>query len=160
MSARSLYLFLHVLGVVLWLGLALALPFVTGRARREGDPAVVAFAYRAADRLMRTLGLTGILLTMIGGIGLTVVVPGYGWFQPFPNHWLFQMQLLGFLAFAVAAFYQLPLGKKLAREAERCAEAGEGTDLFETYRKRHAIVGSVNGLLLLVVVVLGTIRPG
>ncbi len=159
MDLRGLFLFLHVLGVVLWLGLAVALPFVTGRAAREEDPDTVAFAYRISDRLMRTLGLAGVVLTLVGGVGLVMINPGFGWFQPFPDHWLFQMQILGFAAAAAALAYQLPLGRKLAREAERSAEQGSPTEAFRSYRKRNAVVGSVVGLVLLILVVLGTLRP-
>jgi len=156
---RGVFLFAHVLGTVLWLGIILALSFVTGRARREGHPEVTAFAYRVNDRLLRTMGLAGMLLTIGGGIGLVIVVGAWDWFQPFPNHWLFQMQLLGFLSFAVAAFYQLPLGKKLADAAEASARKGEATERFETLRKRYALVSSVIGFVLLLNILLGTIRP-
>lgn len=159
MTLRGLFLFLHVLGVALWLGVAITLPFVTGRAVREDEIATVDFAYRVSDRLMRTLGLAGVLLTLVGGIGLVVVVPSYGWFRPTPDHWLFQMQVLGFLAAGVALLYQIPLGRRLAGEAERSAERGALTDAFRSYRKRSAVVGSLVGLVLLVLVVMGTLRP-
>jgi len=159
MNLRGLFLFLHVLGIILWVGLAVALPFVTGRAVRDGDLDTVAFAYRVSDRLMRTLGLAGVLLTLVGGIGLVVINPGFAWFQPFPAHWLFQMQILGFAAAAAALVYQLPLGRKLAREADRSAEEGVLTEDFRSYRKQNAVAGSVVGLVLLVLVVLGTLRP-
>lgn len=158
-TGYRLFLFLHVLGVILWIGLAVALPFVTGRAAREGSGETTAFAYDVADRLMRTLGLGGIALTLAGGIGLVFMNPTFAWFQPFPQHWLFLMQVLGFAAAAVAALYQIPLGRKLAREAERSAERGEPTEAFLHHRKRNAIVGSVVGLVLLALVVLGTLRP-
>lgn len=154
-----LFLFLHVLGVILWIGLAVALPFVTGRAARGESGETLAFAYGVADRLMRTLGLAGVVLTLVGGIGMMVVDPTLHWFRPFPRHWLFLMQVLGLAAAAVAAFYQVPLGRRLAREAERSAEAGEPTEAFRRYRKRHAIVGSAVGFVLLALVVLGTLRP-
>lgn len=158
-TGYGLFLFLHVLGVILWVGLAVALPFVTGRAARTESGETTAFAYGVADRLMRTLGLGGVVLTLAGGIGLVVMNPAFSWFQPFPDHWLFLMQVLGFAAAGVAALYQIPLGRKLAREAERSAERGEPTEAFRRYRKRHAIVGSVVGLVLLALVVLGTVRP-
>ncbi len=159
MTVRGLFLFLHVLGVALWLGVAVTLPFVTGRAMRQDDLGTVEFAYRVSDRLMRTLGLAGMLLTLIGGVGLVMVVPSYGWFEPAPNHWLFQMQVLGFPAALVGLFYQIPLGRRLAREAGRSAEQGALTDEFRSCRKRNAIVGSLVGLVLLVLVVMGTLRP-
>lgn len=158
MTLTGFFLFLHVLGIVLWVGLAVALPFVTGPAARHESLEVTAFAYVIADRLTRTLGLAGMILTLVGGLGLNMAI-GYPWFRPFPLHWLFQMQLLGIVAVAVGIAYQVPLSARLAREARASAEAGERTEAFATYRKRHAIVGSVNGLLLLIVIVLATLKP-
>jgi uncharacterized membrane protein len=158
MTLTGLFLFLHVLGVVLWLGLGITLPFITGPAGREEDLEVAAFAYGAADRLTRTLGLSGMILTLVGGIGLTMVL-GYPWFRPFPNHWLFQMQVLGIVSVAVGILYQVPLASRLAREARASAQAGERTEAFRKYRKRHAIVGSAIGGLLLIVLLLATLKP-
>lgn len=157
MDLRSLFLFLHLLGVVLWLGVSFTLSFVTGKAARLGDAGVAAFAYRAASRLNRTLGVAGVLLTLGSGIGLTVVMR-YGFFRPFPHHWLFQMQLLGSIAAALALFYQLPNAERLARAAEAWARAGEQPEIFGKLRQRSAIVGSLIGFILLVLVGLGAFR--
>jgi uncharacterized membrane protein len=158
MTMTGLFLFVHVLGVVLWVGLAVTLPFITGPAAREENLEVAAFAYGAADRLTRSLGLGGMILTLVGGIGLMTTI-GYPWFRPFPSHWLFQMQVLGILSIAVGIVYQVPLAGRLAREARASAEAGARTEGFRKYRKRHAIVGSVIGALLLIVLLLATLKP-
>lgn len=155
----GVWLFLHILGVVLWMGLAVALTFVTAKAGRSGDPTVARFAYRANARLMSTLGLAGMILTVGGGFALTASM-GYPYFQPFPDHWLFQMQLLGVAAFLVGVLYEIPLSRKLAEAAEDAAGGEEGTGReLEHLRKRRAIVGSVNGTLLLAVLLLATLKP-
>ena len=171
----GLWLFLHILGVVLWLGLAVSLSVVTARAGRSEDPAVIRFAYRTNASLMSTLGLAGMVLTVGAGFALTESM-GYAYFQPFPEHWLFQMQLLGTVAFLVGVFYEIPLSRKLARlagerggsEAVGRSEApggaenegpeGTGAEL-ERLRKRRAVVGSINGTLLLAIVLLATLKP-
>lgn len=163
----GVWLFLHVLGVVLWLGLAVALTFVTARAGRSGDPSVARFAYRTNAALMSTLGLAGMVLAVGAGFALTAAM-GYPFFQPFPRHWLFQMQLLGVVAFLVGVLLEIPLSRKLARVAEATEEAreagkNEGTEAgaaeLERLRKRRAIVGSINGTLLLAVLLLATLKP-
>lgn len=158
MNPAGFWRLAHVLGFALWLGLAATLAFTTARAARSGDRAVAAFAYRSAARLMKTLGLPAMVLTLAGGIGLTVAL-GYPFFRPFPDHWLFQMQVLGILAFALGAFYQVPLADRLARAAEASAAAGEDSDAYRRYRARNAIVGSVVGAILLLVIALATLRP-
>lgn len=180
----GVWLFLHLLGVVLWLGLAVSLTFVTARAGRSEDPAVTRFGYRTNASLMSTLGLAGMVLTVGGGFALTEAM-GYGYFQPFPRHWLFQMQLLGVVAFLIGVFYEIPLSRKLARVAEEMdiagdaaedveldeargadgADAGAGaggaaeTSELERLRKRRAIVGSINGTILLAVLILAALKP-
>ena len=158
MELSGLYRFVHVLGVSLWLGAALALSFLVVRARRSGTREAMAFAYRTHASLMKTLVLPAMVLTVGGGFALNEAL-GYGYFQPFPNHWLFQMQLLGTLAFVVGVLYQVPLADRLARAAEASATAGEESAAFGKYRKRNAIVSSILGLVLVVVVFLGTVRP-
>lgn len=159
MDARGLLLFLHVVGFALWFGVTLTLALLVVRANRAGDAAAVGFVYRASSRLLRGPGLIGMLLTILSGFGLTGVA-GYALFRPFPNHWLFQMQLLGVLAFLLAVFVQLPNAERLARAAEASAAAGEASASFLRFRKRNAIVSSIVGTLLLVVALLGTARPG
>lgn len=153
----GLLLFVHLLGIVLWLGGTLTMAGVTARAVRSGDRRLIAFAYRAAARTNRSLGLSGILLTVAGGVAL-MIQRGYAWFQPFPNHWLFQMQLLGILAAVVGVFYLLPIGSRLAEAAEASAAAGEDSTAFLRFRRRNAIVSSLVGLVLLVVLALGALK--
>lgn len=158
MTAAGVYLFLHLLGVVLWLGVTSVLAFVTGRAARHEDRKIAAFAYRTASKIHKTLGLAGMLLTIGSGFAL-IATRGYGYFQPFPEHWLFQMQVLGSAAFLLALLYQLPLSDKLARAAEASAAAGEDSAAYAKYRRRNSVASSIVGVLLLVVVALGALRP-
>ncbi len=157
MNPRALLLFAHLVGVVLWLGLSFTLSFVTARAARQEEPAVAAFAYLSAARLLRTLGTAGVILTVGSGLGL-VTVTDYELFRPFPNHWLFQMQLLGLAAGAIALFYQIPLAARLARAAEEWVRTGTRPDGFGKLRRRSAMVGSLVGFLLIVLVGLGAFR--
>ncbi|MFQ5690446.1 MAG: DUF2269 family protein [Gemmatimonadota bacterium] len=158
MDTSDVFLLLHVVGFVLWMGIAFILPFVTGRAARSGSLEIAAFAYRTWSDLLKTVGLTGMVLTLAGGFGLTAARQ-HPLFQPFPDHWLFQMQLLGVLAFLVSVFYLIPLSDKLARAAEASATAGEKSVAFQKYRKRNALVGSLTGLVLLLIVILATLKP-
>lgn len=159
MTLFELVLFLHVVGFILWIGVAFATMFIAVRARRSGDSAVTAFGYRTSSWLLKTVGLAGMLLTIVAGY-ILVPLGGYRFFEPFPHHWLFQMQVLGTLAFLVAALYQVPLSDRLARAAEASASAGEESQAFRRYRRRSAVVGSILGVILLLVVFLGTVRPG
>jgi hypothetical protein len=119
---------------------------------------MAAFAYRAASRVHEALGVDRMVLTVGSGVALAAA-RGYPFFQPFPEHWLFQMQVLGIGAFLLALLYQLPLSDRLARAAEASAAAGEDSAADRKYRKRNAVLGSIVGLILLVVLGLGALRP-
>lgn len=159
MDLGGLLLFLHVLGIALWLGVTLTMAFVTVRGHRSGEREASAFAYRANCTLLKILGLPAMLLTVGSGFAL-VGVRGYGFFQPVPDHWLFQMQLLGSLAFLAAVLYQIPNAERLARAAEATAAAGEESGAYVKFRRRNAIAGSLIGIVLILLIFLGTVRPG
>ena len=157
MSSRGILLFLHLLGFALWFGVTFASAIVTARANKADDRSVLAFAYRASHRILMGPGLLGMILVIVSGFGLTGV-GGYGFFELAP-HWLFQMQVLGVLAFAVGLLVQIPNSGRLARAAEATASADEESASFVRFRRRHALVTSINGFLLLVVTLLGALRP-
>lgn len=159
MDLGGLLLFLHVFGLALWLGVTLAMAFATLGAARSGDRGSCAFAYRCNSNLLKGPGLVGMVLTVGSGFAL-VPVRGYAFFQPFPDHWLFQMQILGSLAFLAAVLYQIPNAERLARAAEASAAAGEESRSYVKFRKRNAIAGSAIGVVLILLIFLGTVRPG
>jgi uncharacterized membrane protein len=156
---RGILLFGHIVGFVLWFGVTFTLALITIRAKRTGDRAVVAFTYRSAHGLLKGPGLIGALVTIICGFGLTGVM-GYEYFQPFPNHWLFQMQLLGTIALVGTMLLQLPNSERLARAAEASAAADEDSASFVSFQRRNGLVSSLIGLLLLLSMLMGALRPG
>lgn len=159
MDMQGILLFGHILGFVLWFGVTFTLALITVRAKRAGDRAIVAFAYRSSHGLLKGPGLVGALLTIICGFGLAGMMD-YGFFRPSPNHWLFQMQVLGTLAFIAAMLIQLPNAERLARAAEASAAADEDSASFTAFQKRNGLVSSLIGVLLLVSMLMGALRPG
>lgn len=152
--AQKITLFLHLIGMALWLGGAFTLSFWTARGRATGEPRVIAFTYGTASRSYRTVIGGGAWLTLLSGAGL-MMLSGQTWFRPFPEHWLFQMQVIGLIAFIVTLAYVLPNARRLAGLAE-----SEGPDAPEFARRvrAQAIIGSVVGVLLIYLVLLGSLR--
>lgn len=157
MTTRGIMLFLHIFGLALWFGVTFALALLTVRANKTEDRAVVAFIYRSTSQLLKGPALIGMILTIVSGFGLAGVGE-FGFFEMTP-HWLFQMQVLGLVAFVLALVIQIPNAGRLARAAEATANAGEESASFTRFRKRNALVSAINGLLLIVVTLLGTLRP-
>jgi hypothetical protein len=155
--AVRLLVFLHVLGMALWLGGMLVGSLWTSRARKTGEVKLVAFAYATAARLYREVVGGGVALSIGSGI-ILMIATDRPWFRPLPEHWLFQMQVLGWLAALVTVFYVMPNAAALARLADQAAESGEGASSFGARVKRQAIVGSLVGLLLVYLVLLGAVR--
>ena len=155
-----IFIFFHLLGMALWLGGMLTLGVWTARARRSGDAHVVSFAYGTAGRLYKGVVSVGAWLSILSG-GALMFVAGRPWFRPFPDHWLFQMQVLGIAAFLVTVAYLVPNSSALARlaesggsespEAQRSAEFGKRV-------KRSAIFGSVVGVVLIYLILAGALR--
>jgi uncharacterized membrane protein len=153
---RDLSVFVHLIGMALWLGGMFAAGIWTLQARRSGDAGVVAFAYGTARALYRGVVAVAATLSVLSG-ALLVFITQRPWFRPFPEHWLFQMQVFGLAAFLTTLLYLVPNAGTLARLAER-AVAGEASPDFEVGVKRQAIVASLIGAVLFYLVFLGAVR--
>ncbi len=154
---EAVWRFLHLLGMATWLGSLATLGVWTSRARASGDARIVAFTYATALRLYRRLVAVSATLTVVAG-ALLMFVTNRPWFRPFPEHWLFQMQVIGVLVFLVTLLYVVPNSAVLARLAERAAGTGEESTDFRSRVRRQVIVGSVIGTALAYLVLLGAFR--
>lgn len=157
MMRVGLWSFLHLLGMAIWLGGMFTAGIWTSRARATGDHTVIAFAYATARRIYRVFVAAGAWIT-IGAGAVLMFTTNRTWFSPFPEHWLFQMQIFGLLAFAATLLYVVPNSTALARLAEDVAETGELKPEFQKRVKRQAIAGSVVGGILIYAVLLGSLR--
>ncbi len=157
MRLWGIWLFLHLIGVALWLGGMFTLSLWTSRARASGVQEVIAFAYTTARRLYRGLIAVAATATVVAG-AILMIATGRPFFRPFPEHWLFQMQVAGTLAFLATLFIVLPTAGTLAELAERAGELEEDKAKFAAKVKQQAIVGSVVGALLVYVVLTGALR--
>ncbi len=154
------FIFFHLLGMALWLGGMLTLGIWTARARRSGDAHVISFAYGTAGRLYRGVVSVGAWLSILSG-GALMFVTGRPWFRPFPEHWLFQMQVLGIAAFLATVAYMVPNSSTLARLAEsggsESADAQRSAE-FVKRLKRCASFGGVVGVVLIYLILAGALR--
>ena len=80
------------------------------------------------------------------------------WFRPFPEHWLFQMQVIGLIALILTLAVVVPNASALSALAEKAGETGAESAEFAGRVKRQAIYGSLVGVALVYLVLLGALR--
>jgi uncharacterized membrane protein len=143
--------------MALWLGSLFTMGMLTARARATGDPKIVAFTYAANDRLYRGLIVVSAVVTIVAGVAL-MLATGRPWFRPFPEHWLFQMQIVGLAALEATLFIVVPNSRALSSLAVEAVDRGERSLEFVRRVKRQAIAGSLVGVALVYLVLLGALR--
>lgn len=149
-TAAQILLFIHLLGVILWVGSFITYPFWTRSAKRRGGEPLT-FAYQSLARINTYVTIPGYWLAVIGGTGLVIVSPNLHGSQP---TWLVFMEVIGYVLFFAALGMFDPRQRKLARLA-----AGGDQVEFKRLDRRHAISASVAGVLMLAVIAVATIKP-
>ncbi len=147
------WLFLHLLGFVMWLGGGLAGMVIGIRGRRE-DRAHAAAIARLQAALHKVLISPGAVLTVLSGLVLTFkVYPGAdnALAEVGANHWLILMQAAGLIAALLTLLIGLPTVSRLAR----IEPTGDTAALFDELRQRNALVSSISGTLGLVALIAG-----
>ena len=145
----SLWLFLHLLGVALWMGggfSAMALA-IASRAEERGALGTVA---RLQWALARNLIFPGSLLTVVSGLFLTFKLMSSA---AMGNGWLVTMQALGLVGALLALTVLVPTAAKLAR----LDPMGEHAAFFDRLRARQRVAGSVAGVLGLIALLAGAV---
>lgn len=149
--AIRVWLFLHYLGFMLWLGAGLASLVIGVRGRKE-DRQIQGAVTRLQMAMHRSLIGPGAFLVVISGIGLTVVKQGYEAVSP--SVWLWLMQLAGVVGAILVLFVSLPTSYRLAR----VSPVGDTARLFDALRRRQAQVGTVAGTLALLALIAGAMN--
>lgn len=146
---QGFWLFVHVLGVIFWLGGGLA-TMVLGVAAKQFAPDQRLAAYRLTSAIQRILLGPGAAAVVLSGILLSMpymkegTVPG----------WLMLMMLSGLLGALIAIGVTVPTAARLGRL--ELDPRGELPESFAGLRTRLILAGSISGGLGLVALVAGT----
>jgi hypothetical protein len=146
---RHLWIFGHLLGMVMWLGGAIGAMTVSLRSRsepRENLPPIS----RALTAIYRSVILPGVLLTVISGIALTLIVFGGPGATAAINRPLMLMQATGLIAALIILVLAVPNVSRLAR-LDPVTQAPQ----FDALRKRQALIGMIAGLFGLIALIAG-----
>lgn len=147
---RGFWLFLHVMGVVAWLGGGLAV-MLSGITAKYFPPDHRLAVYRVMSVVTRNLIGPGAVLVVVSGFVLSV---------PYFNNatvptWLMAMQGLGLLGAIVAIAIVTPTAARLGRlELDPRGELPEG---FAGLRRRQAIFATLAGIFALLALLAGTV---
>ena len=141
-----LWLFLHLLGFVLWMGGGIASMFA-GIAAKSEDRAGLGAVARAQSAVQRIVIGPGALLTVLSGLMLTFAMTGMAGVSV----WLMVMQGTGLVAALLTLFVAVPTASRLAR----LDPTGPDGAYFDELRNRQKVVGMVWGVLALVALVGG-----
>jgi hypothetical protein len=144
------WLFLHLLGITMWLGGSLGVMVAAVAARRE-DRAGLGAVVRAQTAVQKMIVAPGALLTVLSGLVLTFSVAGRTGELIGFSIWLVLMQGAGIVAALLTLLITLPTASKLAR----LDPAGPHAAYFDELRQRQRVVASVSGTLGLVALLAG-----
>ena len=146
----GLWLFLHVIGFVAWIGGGLAV-MLSGITAKYFPPEQRLAVYRIMAVITRNLVGTGAVLVVVSGFVLSVP---YFKGATVPT-WLMAMQVLGFMGAIVAIAIVTPTAARLGRlEVDA---RGELPEAFTGLRRRQAIFATVAGVFALLALVAGTV---
>jgi uncharacterized membrane protein len=150
MSRYELYLFVHIIGAIAWVGANLSLHYLALRAERAGDDAGLRRVLDESDAIAM-LVIPASLLVVLAGVAMVLDGP-----------WSFSMLWvdLGLAGFAVTFFTGLLL---LKPAGERLAERIEADGGFSPAARAQALrllaVARVDALVLVLVVVDMVAKP-
>ena len=147
---RGLWLFIHVIGFVAWLGGGLAV-MLSGITAKYFPPDQRLAVYRIMSVVTRNLVGTGAVLVVVSGFVLSVP---YFRGATVPT-WLMAMQAFGFLGAIVAIAIAVPTAARLGRLD--LDPRGELPESFAGLRRKQAIFATLAGLFALLALLSGTL---
>ncbi|HTR20292.1 MAG TPA: hypothetical protein VMH88_05490 [Gemmatimonadales bacterium] len=135
---HGLWLFLHNMGYIVWIGGGLA-TMLAGIAAKRFSPAERLAVYRVTSFIQRALVGTGAIVTLVTGFILAMP-----YMETMPS-WMGAMMGLGTLGALIAVTLSVPTAAKLGRL--ELDPRGEIPEVFFRLRKRQAWAATVAGSL-------------
>lgn len=147
---RGIWLFLHYMGMVAWLGGGLAM-MLSGVTAKHFPPDQRLAVYRATSVVARNLIGPGAVLVVLSGFVLSVP---YFQSATVPT-WLLAMQALGLIGGIIGIAIVMPTAARMGRL--QVDARGELPESFTGLRRRQAIFATLSGALALLALLAGTV---
>lgn len=153
----GLQLFLHQLGVAIWLGASLTF-MIWGPASKGASLDAWAHAWITLARVQRALIAPAAAVATVTGITLTMGLVKRD-VDMGQLTWLMIMQGFGLVAGLLALGIATPLANRMALLARRSLEKGARDPLAERVRSRLALAGSLSGVFILIALYFSIAKP-
>jgi uncharacterized membrane protein len=150
----SLFLYLHVTGVIVAFGPTIAFPMIASHAARE--PMHGNFALRVSEHITSRIVEPGAVFVFVMGVGL--IISG-GW-NPLAELWLGLSIVLFLITFTFSLTVQLPTVKKMIALTSQLGPDGSGPPPeFVELSRRAARGGQFQTVMLFAIVALMVVKP-
>jgi uncharacterized membrane protein len=151
MTWSEFWLFLHVVGVITWVGGGIAIQVFGVLTKRAADPAKTAFFARNVGWIVMRVFLPAAIVVLVSGIGVVETI-GWDWGEPFIVFGLLLWAMVSLVAFGF-------LGRALGKAALRLETEGPGPVIGLHLRNLVWLSRALLGALLLIVFLM-TVKPG
>ena len=147
---REFLLYVHLLGVVVWIGGGALFAVWGGRARRSGQPTLVIFVAETIAWLVDWVIVPAALVTLVSGVLLADLAKK-------PPTWL--MVKVGVVAIGVVVVFavQRPTAKALVHALHGTGKKAGAQ--VPGLARRQARVGMIGGVLALIIMGLAVFKP-
>jgi hypothetical protein len=143
-----IWLFLHFLGQVLWLGAGLGSMVYGIIGKKESGAALAAIA-RGQVAVHKLLIGPGAFLIILSGVMLSLQMYGSAMSGMAPTVWMMVMQGAGLLGAVIVLAFGMPTIARLGRVSPE----GQTAALYQAIRRRHVAISMISGTLGLVALV-------
>ena len=140
-----IWLFLHYLGQVMWLGAGLAAMVYGINAKSESGATLTAIK-RGQLAVHKLIIAPGAFLVVFSGVMLTLRMYGSAMSGAAPSVWMMVMQGAGLLGALIVLAFGLPTVARLSRVSLE----GPTAPLYQALRRRHVLSSMISGILGLI----------
>lgn len=153
---ERVFVFLHVLGAVLFLGNIITTAFWKIRQDRSSDPQQLHHMAQSIMRADYIFTIPGIMLLVIFGV-LTAHSYGYSFME---LNWLTLSILLFVISGILWGVVLLPSQLQMQTLSKQGIQTGKLPDAYFQYSKRWNVWGTVNTVIPIIVLFLMVVKPG
>ena len=150
---RGLLLYLHLLGVVVWIGGGALFAIWGGRARRSGQPPLVVFVAETIAWLLDWVIVPAMLVTVVAGVLLTAAAD----LAMKPPMWLMAKVALVAIGVVLLFAVQRPTAKALVHALH--ATGKKAGAQVPGLARRQMLMGMIGGVLAMIIIGLAVFKP-